>query len=133
MIPEENPCPIIEQDLAFQQPCTSIADGHDTKVVIVTFRNRKSCTSKLNLQTHDWERIPTNEVNIPIGGHLMTSIDGTRVFYLGGIYYEPREVQSLDIFELTASGWTLIVAKLPFQVSSNETKSYPSLHNVTLD
>ncbi len=129
-IPSENPCTNNGQDLAFQQPCTLRKQANDTEVIIVTFTNRKSCTSKLNLYSFNWTMIQMSD--IPIGGHLVTSIGNNRVFYLGGLYYKPKETQSLDVFELGSTGWQIIKAKLPFGIASNVTKSYPSQHNVTL-
>ncbi len=132
-IPEENPCLNKGQDLTFQQPCIEMIESNQTRVVIVTFGNETSCTSILNLDTFKWSRIDDAETLIPIGGHLVTSLDKTRVFHLGGIYFRLEETQSLDIYELTSIGWEMSEAKLPFGISSNETKSYPSQHNVTLD
>ncbi len=131
-IMNENPCSNNGQDLAFQQPCTKRILLNQTQIIIITFGNKNSCTSILNLNTHGWIIIDDTEVSIPIGGHLVTSLDKTRVFYLGGLYYSPEEKQSLDVYELSSNGWLLTQAKLPFGISSNETKSYPSLHNVTL-
>ncbi len=128
--PNENPCSNNGQDLAFQQPC-AVRDSNVTEAIIVTFTERKACSSILNLDTLNWS-IVEGGVKIPIGGHLVTSLDKQRVFYLGGIYYVPQEIQSMDVFELDFNGWHLIKAKLPIGISSNETKSYPSLHNVTL-
>lgn len=129
---QENPCGNNGQDLSFQQPCVSRMRSNDAEAIIVTFVNGSSCTSILNLRTRTWMVVGSFKTNIPIGGHLVTSLDKSRVFYLGGLYYEPHETQSLDIYELKASGWRLIEPKLPFGISSNETKSYRSSHNVTL-
>ncbi len=133
-IPEENPCSNDGQDLAFQQPCTTRVKSDEIEVVIVTFSQRKACTSVLNLNTLQWSMIDISKVTIPIGGHLVTSLDKSRVFYLGGIYYDHEiSMQSLDMYELGANGWELKDVKLPFGVGSNETYSYASLHNVTLN
>ena len=83
-------------------------------------------------EQYNWSKMEALDVEIPIGGHLVTSIDKSRIFYMGGIYHGPPEHQTLDVFELGLKGWELIVAKLPFGISSNDTRSYPSLHNVTL-
>ncbi len=131
-IPVKNPCSNKGQDLAFQQPCAEQIISNQTLVVIVTFIKRVSCTSILNLNTYEWTKVNNVDVLIPIGGHLVMSIDKTSVFYMGGLYYKPEESQSLDIFELGSNGWRLIEAKLPFGISSNETKSYPSTHNITM-
>ncbi len=130
-IKKENPCSNDGQDLAFQQTCVERIISNETQIVIVTFGNKTSCTSILNLDTYDWSRV--NDVSMPIGGHLVTSLDRTRVFYLGGLYYKREESQSLDVYELSSAIWMLAAeAKLPFGISSNETKSYPSVHNVTV-
>ena len=120
--------------MAFQQSCTTRVHLNYTEVIIVTFfHNSKSCTSKLNLNSYTWYKVEDIDVNIPIGGHLATSIDKHEVYYLGGLYKTHlKEVQSLDAYKLGPKGWQLKEAKLPFGISSNETKSYPSLHNVTL-
>ncbi len=132
LIPTENPCSNNGQDLAFLQPCTLRVAN---EIIIVTFTNRNTCTSILNLQTYNWILLNTTYVNIPIGGHLVTSVDKSRVFYLGGLDHkkDALETQSLDIYELNYNGWNLIEAKLPFGISSNATGSYSSMHNVTLD
>ncbi len=130
-IPHKNPCSNNMQDLAFQQPCTQKIISNRSEIVIVTFRKRASCTSILNMKSYDWSMVNDASVNIPIGGHLVTAIDKIRVFYLGGLYYEPEESQSLDVFELGSNGWKMIKAKLPYGILSNETKSYPSSHNIT--
>ncbi len=133
MVPNKNPCPIKGQDLAFQQPCASRKRLTEDEVVIITFRNGNPCTSILNLNSHAWAMVDSPDFNIPIGGHLVTSLDNYGIFYLGGLYSEPQLTQSLDVYELKSDGWQLIEAKLPYGISSNETKSYPSLHNVTLN
>ena len=133
LVPMTNPCTNNGQNLAYQQPCTSRMHGNDTEIVIVTFNQTNSCTSILNIKTYQWILLHT-DVDIPLGGHLVTSLDKTRVFYLGGIFNGPRAHydQSLDVYELGSSGWKLTIAKLPFGIVSNETRSYPSLHNITI-
>ena len=128
-----NPCSNQGQDLAFQQPCTSRIVSNQTQVVVITFGKQTPCTSLLNLNTYEWSMVNGTRKSIPIGGHLVTSLDKKRVFYLGGIYYKPEESQSLNVFELDFNGWQLTKTKLPFGISSNETSSFPSLHNVTLN
>ncbi len=132
-IPHKNPCSNDMQDLAFQQPCTQRIVSNQSQIVIETFSKRTSCTSILNLNTYHWSMLNDAGVNIPIGGHLVTSSDKSRVFSLGGLYYAPEEIQSLDVYELGSNGWEMIEAKLPYGISSNETKSYPSSHNVTIN
>ncbi len=128
-VPTENPCSNNGQDLAFQQLCTTYGE---TKVVIVTFSKRKPCTALLDLITYMWNKVSVND--IPIYGHLVTSLDKTRAFYLGGIYHEEQqEVESFDVYELEYDGWRMTMAKLPFGIVSNETKSHPSVHNVTFN
>ncbi len=133
-IPNENPCPLGNQGLTFQQPCASRVQGNQTNVIIVTFPNSNHpCTSMLNMNTFEWSLVPNTGLTIPMGGHLITSLDHSKVFYLGGIYNGHQTSQSLDVYELGSNGWQLTGIKLPFGIVSNETKSYPSLHNVTLD
>ncbi len=132
-IPKENPCSNNGQDLAFQQSCAQRIKSDRIEVVVVTFNKKKACTSIINLLSNGWTRINGSDVKIPFGGHLVTSLDKSKVFYLGGIYYEPQEVQSYDVYELKPNDWQLTIAELPIAISSNLTKSYPSLHNVTLD
>ncbi len=134
LIQTKNPCGNDGQNLAFEQPCTSRVRSNVTELVVVTFNKTNSCTSIFNLISYNWSIVNAMNVDIPFGGHLITSIDQTRVFYLGGIYFiDHEETQSLDVFELGVNGWQLIVAKLPFGIASNETKIYQSLHNVTLN
>ncbi len=131
-VPAINPCDNDAQDLSFQQPCTSRVEENRIEVIVVTFYYINTCTSILNLLTNEWTTVHSSEINIPIGGHLVASLDKSRVFYLGGLYYKQEETQSLDVYELNSDGWRMIEAKLPFGIASNVTKSYPSLHNVTL-
>ncbi len=131
-VPTENPCPIEGQDLAYQQPCTNRVQSNQMDVIIVTFAKGNSCTSIFNLLTYNWSSVTGTKTNIPIGGHLVTSLDETRVFYIGGLYHKPNTMQSLDVYELVNNEWRLTEAKLPFGISSNETKTYHSLHNVTI-
>ncbi len=133
LIPTENPCSNEGQNLAFQQPCTKRFMSNQTEMVIITFGNKNPCTSILNLDSYEWSKVNITQDDIPTGGHLVTSIDKKCVFYLGGLYYEPQERQSFDVYELSDAGWQLTEAKVPFGISSNETKSYASLHNVTLN
>ncbi len=130
-IPQESPCSNADQDLAYQQPCAARIESEQVEIAMVTFSRGKSCTSVLNLFTYAWSLVDASKVNIPIGGHLVTSVDKSQVFYLGGLYYTPQEIQSFDVYQLVSTGWKLTNAKLQFGISSNETKSYPSTHNVT--
>ncbi len=132
-IPKENPCPIVGQNLAFQQPCAVTVQSNCTKIIVVTFSDGISCTSILNLSTFEWAILNGKEgdTSIPIGGHLAASLDKSRMFYLGGIYYKPQETQSLDVYELSEFGWHITDVKSPFGTASNKTKSYPSMHNVS--
>ncbi len=132
LIPIENPCPINGQNLVYRQPCTSRTKANEIEVIIVTFAQKQPCTSILNLNSLNWTIILSKDVNIPIGGHMVTSLDKARVFYLGGLNNEHPIAQSLDVFELGMNGWELTKAKLPFGIASHNTISYPSLHNVTL-
>ncbi len=130
-VPMENPCNNNNQDLSLQQPCMSRVRDNLKEIIIVTFRYTNTCTSILNLLTHDWTIVIGGDKNIPIGGHLVASLDKSRIFYLGGLYNKPKQAQSLHVYELDTNGWRMIKAKLPFGIASHETKSFPSLHNVT--
>ncbi len=116
-ISTDNPCSNNGQDLSLQQPCTKRAKANHTDIIIVTFANATSCTSILNLVTYDWDIVNVTNTNIPIGGHLVTSVDNSRVFYMGGIL--PGQRQALDVYELTQTGWQITEPKLPYGIGSN--------------
>ena len=99
------------------------------EVIVATFGNGTSCTSILNLFTYEWDLVDAKNTNIPVGGHLVTSIDESRVFYLGGTY---NGSPSLNVYKLFQTGWSMTKAKLPFDIVSNKVMTYPSLHNVRL-
>ncbi len=126
-IPTKSPCPIPRYtNISFEQPCVLRLPK---EVIIITqyFDTLTICTSSLNLITFKWKIIATSD-ELPLGGKLLMGLNDINIYYLGGVKNEKpvKSVYKLD------SNWTLASHVLPFEMSTKESRIFPSTFNMSV-
>ncbi len=127
-IPTESPCPTSIQPPEILQQCTLRGEN---EVVIVTqnFLDFTTCTSALNIKNYAWTKIQTQNL-LPLAGFILTGIDSSRVFYLGGFTNQVNS-DNRTVFELRNNHWELTETRLTFGITGFNALFMDSRLNLT--
>ena len=131
LIPFASPCPGSKMPINFLNQCSMIEED---KVVIITqnFDNFTTCTNILNLKTYQWSRVTSiSSTTLPLGGFILTGMDHSRVYYLGG--YKKNNSNNKTVYELSQETyqWTLTGIKLTIGMTNWDSIVLDSRLNLT--
>ena len=103
-------------------------------VVIVNqnFMDFATCTSELNIDNYEWKKKSQNQNDLlPLAGFILTGIDSSRVFYLGGFTNHVNKSDNRTVYELRNNNWELTETKLTFGMTGFDAIFMDSRLNLT--